>query len=95
LHNQTSGEILVDGINISNNIRSWQMNIGYVPQNVYLIDDTIKANVAFGIATEFINEDSVDKAIKSAQLSKLIENILGGKDSIVGERGIKLSGGQK
>lgn len=95
LHNQTSGEILVDGINISNNIRSWQKNIGYVPQNVYLIDDTIKANVAFGIATEFINEDSVDKAIKSAQLSELIENILGGKDSIVGERGIKLSGGQK
>lgn len=95
LHNQTSGEILVDGINISNNIRSWQKNIGYVPQNVYLIDDTIKANVAFGIATEFINEDSVDKAIKSAQLTELIENILGGKDSIVGERGIKLSGGQK
>jgi ABC-type multidrug transport system fused ATPase/permease subunit len=95
LHNQTSGEILVDGINISNNIRSWQKNIGYVPQNVYLIDDTIKANVAFGIATEFINEDSVDKAIKSAQLTELIENIPGGKDSIVGERGIKLSGGQK
>ena len=95
LHNQTSGEILVDGVNIASNIRSWQQNIGYVPQNVYLIDDTIKANVAFGIAPELINEYSVDKAIRSAQLSELIMNIPGGKNSIVGERGIKLSGGQK
>ena len=95
LHNQTSGEILVDGVNIANNIRNWQQNIGYVPQNVYLIDDTIKANVAFGITPELINEDSVDKAIIAAQLSELIKNIPGGKNSIVGERGIKLSGGQK
>ena len=95
LHNQTSGEILVDGVNIASNIRSWQQNIGYVPQNVYLIDDTIMANVAFGISPELINEDSVDKAIRSAQLSELIKTIPGGKNSIVGERGIKLSGGQK
>jgi len=95
LHNQTSGEILVDGVNITSNIRSWQQNIGYVPQNVYLIDDTIMANVAFGISPELINEDFVDKAIKSAQLSDLIKTIPEGKHSIVGERGIKLSGGQK
>jgi ABC-type multidrug transport system fused ATPase/permease subunit len=95
LHYQTSGEILVDSVNIDSNIRSWQHNIGYVPQNVYLIDDTIKANVAFGIAPELIDEDSVDIAIISAQLSELIKTIPGGKNSIVGERGIKLSGGQK
>jgi ABC-type multidrug transport system fused ATPase/permease subunit len=95
LHKQTSGEILVDGINIDTNIGSWQQNIGYVPQNVYLIDDTINANVAFGIEPELINEDFVDKALKSAQLSELISTIPGGKNSIVGERGIKLSGGQK
>ena len=95
LHNQTSGDILVDGVNIASNIRSWQQHIGYVPQNVYLIDDTIKANVAFGIAPELINEESVDRAIRSAQLSDLINSIPAGKNSIVGERGIKLSGGQK
>jgi len=95
LYNQTSGEILVDGINIRNNINSWQKNIGYVPQNVYLIDDTIKANVAFGVDSKLIDEDAVDMALKSAQLSEFIEKIPEGKNSIVGERGVKLSGGQK
>jgi len=95
LHIQTSGEILVDGINIKNNIKGWQKKIGYVPQNVYLLDDTIKANVAFGIDPKLIDEESVDLVLKSAQLSDFIDNIPEGKNSIVGERGVKLSGGQK
>ena len=95
LHNQTSGEILVDEINIRNNIRGWQNNIGYVPQNVYLIDDTIKANVAFGVESKLVDEYLVDLALKSAQLSDFIGSIPDGKNSIVGERGVKLSGGQK
>jgi ABC-type multidrug transport system fused ATPase/permease subunit len=95
LHKQLSGQILVDGINIKDNIRNWQKNIGYVPQNVYLLDDTIKSNVAFGIDPELIDEESVDLALRSAQLAEFIEKIPGGKNSIVGERGVKLSGGQK
>lgn len=95
LHTQSSGEILVDGVNIKDNIRGWQKKIGYVPQNVYLLDDTIKANVAFGIDPKLIDEESVDLVLKSAQLSDFIDNIPEGKNSIVGERGVKLSGGQK
>lgn len=95
LHKQTNGSIFVDGINIGKNIRNWQNNIGYVPQNVYLIDDTIKANVAFGIDSKDIDENAVDLALRAAQLSEFIEKIPGGKNSIVGERGVKLSGGQK
>jgi ABC-type multidrug transport system fused ATPase/permease subunit len=95
LYQPESGQILVDGIDINKNIRSWQKKIGYVPQNVFLLDDTVEANVAFGIDKNFIDQIAVKNALKSAQLSDFINSVVDGENSIVGERGVKISGGQK
>jgi ABC-type multidrug transport system fused ATPase/permease subunit len=95
LLNITKGSVLVDGIDISTSITSWQNNIGYVPQNIYLIDDSIIKNIAFGIEDEDINIERVNHTIELAQLSEFIDSLELGINSIVGDRGSKLSGGQK
>lgn len=91
----SAGNILVDGKSIHNNIRAWQNVVGYVPQNIYLIDDTIRRNIAFGIDDDKIDDEAVNDAIKAAQLEVLINDIPSGIHTVVGERGVKLSGGQK
>lgn len=91
----TNGSVLVDGIDISTSISSWQKNIGYVPQNIYLIDDTIKKNIAFGIEDEDINIERINHVILLAQLNEFIDSLEFGINSNVGDRGSKLSGGQK
>lgn len=91
----TRGQINVDGVNIKNNLRGWQNNIGYVPQSIYLTDDTLRRNVAFGLANKNINEDSIIRAIKAAQLEGFIKELPDGLDTIVGEHGVRLSGGQR
>jgi ABC-type multidrug transport system fused ATPase/permease subunit len=91
----TNGSILVDGSDISTCITSWQKNIGYVPQNIYLIDDTIKKNIAFGIEDEDINIERVNHTIQLAQLNDFIGSLEFGINANVGDRGSKLSGGQK
>jgi len=90
-----NGSILVDNINIYDNLVSWQNNIGYVPQSIYLIDDTIKKNIAFGIDDYDIDESKVMKAIQLAQLNDFIDSLDSGLNTNVGDRGVKLSGGQK
>jgi ABC-type multidrug transport system fused ATPase/permease subunit len=90
-----SGDIFVDGESIVKNLRIWQDHIGYVPQSVYLTDDTIRRNVAFGIVDEKIDNDEVDRSIRAAQLDEFVENLPIGLDTIVGERGVRLSGGQR
>lgn len=97
LHIPTSGRILIDDIPLSsNNRRAWRGGIGYVPQEIFLIDDTIAANIAFGIPTDEIDPAALKRAAASAQILDFIENNLPKKfDSIVGERGIRLSGGQR
>lgn len=95
LLNITNGSVLVDGIDISTSITSWQKNIGYVPQNIYLIDDTIKKNIAFGIEEEDINIERINHTIQLAQLNEFIDSLEFGINSNVGDRGSKLSGGQK
>lgn len=90
-----SGDVLVDGESVLRNIDSWRNNIGYIPQNIYLSDDTIKNNIALGIAPNDINESNIAKAVKAAQLNIFINNLEEGLDTIVGERGVKISGGQK
>ena len=90
-----SGKVFVDGNNINNNIRSWQSQIGYVPQTIFLIDDTIRRNVAFGIPDELINNEAVEKAINSAQLTDFIKELPQGMYTLVGENGVRLSGGQR
>ena len=78
------------------NSRSWQRSIGYVPQHIYLADDTISANIAFGVSPKDINKESVEKAAKIANLNEFVLDELPYKyQTIIGERGVKLSGGQR
>ena len=91
------GTLEVDGkIITSKNVRSWQRSIGYVPQFIYLTDDTVEANIAFGVEKELIDFDAVEKASKIANLHNFVLDELPNKyKTIVGENGIRLSGGQK
>lgn len=89
------GEILVDGVSIYENLGSWKSKIGYVPQVIYLTDDTLLRNIAFGISDEEINFDAVKKAIDAAQLTDFIESLENKLETGVGERGVRISGGQR
>ena len=93
----SDGQVLVDGnnINIDNNHLAWQSQIGYIPQDIYLIDDTIKRNIAFGIDDHEIREEDIERAIKLAQLSKFVSDLPLQLNTIIGNRGIRLSGGQR
>ena len=91
-----SGRILIDDISLnSNNLRSWQNRISYVQQNIFLIDDTIEANICFGQNEDAIDKELLEKAIDNASLRKLINELPLGLKSMVGDRGASLSGGQK
>lgn len=90
-----NGDILVDGVSIYTNLRSWQNLIGYIPQSIFLIDDTIERNIAFGVPDRMIDKTKLRKAIEAAQLTELIEQLPDGIKTEVGERGIRLSGGQR
>lgn len=89
------GGICVDGKNIAENISAWQKNVGYIPQSIYLSDETLRANVAFGIPKDDVDNTKVMEAIKRAQLEALVERLPDGLDTIVGEHGTRLSGGQR
>lgn len=89
------GKILIDGKDLSKNIKGWQSNIGYVPQNIHLIDDTLKNNVAFGIDKKDIDEKNVYNSLRQAQLENFINELPLGLETKLGERGSRLSGGQK
>lgn len=94
LHPQ-SGEIRIDGINIEDMGRNWYKLVGYVPQSIYLIDSTIRENVAFGIDEKEIDDQKVWKALEMAQLKEYVEGLANDLNEYVGERGIKFSGGQR
>lgn len=91
----TSGTVIVDGIDIQISLRGWQDQIGYVPQVIFLTDDTLRRNVAFGIPNEQIDEAAVRRAINAAQLDQFVNELPQGLDTMVGERGIRISGGQR
>jgi len=91
----SDGELLVDGKNIYKNIKSWQSQIGYVPQDIYLTDDTIRKNIAFGISEHEINNSQIINTIKGAQLNKFVNTLEKGVDTTVGECGERMSGGQR
>jgi ABC-type multidrug transport system fused ATPase/permease subunit len=91
----SSGELLVDGVNLHEQNLEWQSTIGYVAQAIYLTDDTIRRNVAFGIAEKEIDEVALERALKSAQLWDFVESLPEKAHTIVGERGIRVSGGQR
>jgi ABC-type multidrug transport system fused ATPase/permease subunit len=90
-----NGDILVDGVSIYNDLRSWQNLIGYIPQSIFLIDDTIERNIAFGVPDHLIDNEKLNKAIRASQLTELIEQLPNGIKTSVGERGVRLSGGQR
>ena len=90
----STGKILVDEINISNNLRNWQQKIGYVPQNIYLTDDTIKKNIALGVDEEQIDEKKINEVLKMSHLSNFIYSLDNKIETKVGERGVRMSGGQ-
>jgi ATP-binding cassette, subfamily B, bacterial PglK len=88
------GVVRVDGQDIAANLRGWQDSIGYVPQNIFLTDDTLRRNIAFGLADSHIDDVSVWRALKAAQLDQFVNSLPEGIETVVGERGVRLSGGQ-
>ena len=88
------GTIKVDGLNVHSNVKGWQLNIGYVPQSVYLIDDSIRNNIAFGISPDKIDNNLLQEAIKMSRLESFVSKSDNGVDFVVGDRGNNLSGGQ-
>lgn len=90
-----TGEVKVDGKSIQKNLRRWQDQIGYVPQTIYLTDDTLRRNVAFGLPSEQIDDAAVQSAIQAAQLEDFVTSLPDGLNTMVGERGARLSGGQR
>lgn len=90
-----SGEVRMDGRDIQKNLRNWQDQVGYVPQSIFLTDDTLRRNVAFGLSNEQIDEAAVWRSIRAAQLDELVNSLPAGLNVMVGERGIRLSGGQR
>lgn len=90
-----SGEILADGADVMEHYQEWLKNIGYIPQMIFMIDSTIRKNVAFGCADEDIDDEKVWEALKEAQLDEFVRGLPEGLDTTIGERGIRISGGQR
>ena len=91
----TSGKVHVDGRDIQQNLFAWQRQIGYIPQDIYLIDDSIRRNIAFGLPDDEINDLAVARAVQAAQIEGFVHSLPEGLDTLVGNRGIRLSGGQR
>lgn len=89
------GEVCADGVDIRENYRGWLQNIGYIPQMIFMLDDTIRNNIAFGIDKDEIDEDKVWEVLREAQLDDFVRSLPEGLDTGIGERGIRLSGGQR
>ena len=95
LLNPKEGVIKIDDFDIQSNLRGWQNQIGYVPQDIFLTDDTLRNNIAFAISEDKILDETVKKAIKEANLEKFVKGLPNGLNTMVGERGVRISGGQR
>ncbi len=89
------GRVMADGINVHEQPKTFHAQVGYIPQTIYLSDDTIRNNIAFGIREGLIDEEAVRAAVEKAQLREFIDSLPHGLDTIVGDRGVRLSGGQR
>ena len=89
------GEILADGVSVMENYSEWLSHIGYIPQSIFMLDDDIKSNIAFGVKKEEQDEEKVWEAIREAQLEDFVKGLKDGIHTQIGERGMRLSGGQK
>lgn len=92
---EKSGTVTADGVNIKENYRGWLKNVGYIPQMIFMLDDTIRKNVAFGVPEEEIDEHRLWEVLREAQLDEFIKSLPEGLETGIGERGIRLSGGQR
>lgn len=90
-----AGQVLVDGIDIREDYDGWLSHLGYIPQMIFMLDDTIRANVAFGIPAKEVDDSQVWKALEEAQLKEFVQSMPDGLDTTIGERGVRLSGGQR
>lgn len=90
-----SGCVKVDGQDIQDDYEGWLSHLSYIPQTIFMLDDSIRANVAFGISTKDVDEAQVWKALDEAQLKEFVQSLPDGLDTMIGERGIRLSGGQR
>jgi len=90
-----NGSVLINGQTIENVKQSWQKQIGYIPQTIFLMDDSLRRNIAIGIADNEIDEVAIVEALNSAQLEDFVASLPEGLDTVVGERGVRLSGGQR
>lgn len=90
-----SGVVRMDQHNVYENLRSWREKLGYIPQSIYLSDDTIRNNIAFGIYEAKIDDNAIWKALEKAQLKEFVQGLENGLDTYVGDRGVRLSGGQR
>jgi ABC-type dipeptide/oligopeptide/nickel transport system ATPase component len=88
------GQINVDGKSIYRDLSGWRKIVGYVPQDVYLFDDTLERNIAYGIENSSIDQESLKRSLSQSQLGTFVESLKDGLQTIVGERGVRLSGGQ-
>lgn len=91
----TAGTILVDGVNIRDNLPGWKSQIGYIPQTIFLSDDSIRNNIAWGVPEDKIDDAKIWKALEGAQLKEFVESLPEGIRTEVGERGARISGGQR
>ena len=89
------GSIRADGVDVKDRYRNWLKNIGYIPQMIFMLDDTIRRNVAFGVHDEKIDENRVWEVLREARLDEFVKTLPEGLDTGIGERGIRLSGGQR
>lgn len=89
------GRITADGVDVMMHYRAWLKNVGYIPQMIFMLDDTIRKNVCFGVPEEKIDEDRLWEALREAQLDEFIRTLPQGLDTSIGERGIRISGGQR
>ena len=89
------GSILVDGADIRDNLAAWRKNIGYVPQHIFIVDDTVAANVALGVSRDKIDREKVWAALETANLKSFVLSLADGADTVVGEKGVRFSGGQQ
>ena len=90
-----TGAIYADGVDVKQHYRKWLKNIGYIPQMIFMLDDTIRNNVAFGVPDDKIDEKRLWEALKEAQLDEFVKTLPEGLETNIGERGIRLSGGQR
>jgi len=90
-----TGTICADGVNVKEHYRKWIKNIGYIPQMIFMLDDTIRKNIAFGVPEDKIDDERLWEVLKEAQLDEFVKSLPDGVETGIGERGIRLSGGQR